>query len=342
MDTQLRQMADAAAAALLAEEEAESRAKQGRRGRKGKVKVKGAEVAAQPSAGALSARDGGASTPGTAAQASTSGGGATEALCGLSETACLETKSALGAVPADTAEVADVRAAQREKKRLKEKQRKERQNQAKLGEARDAVRAHVEDKGGGGGSGALEDAVEQLRRMLRRQASTDEREEELEGLLAAGAAKLEEVQQAERAAAKSRTLEAFEENMMPCAGARSGDAAGSSVQRGGLGLSAGPPTQGRPSAQPSGKDMGGLAREDEGVLRGPSSSSSLAATDVEGNLTVCVVCCDRRKDTLFLPCKHMCTCTECAVQLEKRKKKEGFMCPVCRVAVKDYVAGIFL
>eukprot|EP00854_Cymbomonas_tetramitiformis_P011297 gene11297-13347_t len=335
---QRQQRADAAAAALLAEEEAESRAKQGRRGRKGKAKVKGAEAAAQPSAGALPARGGGASTPCSAAHASTSGRGALEVLCGPRDSR--ETKSAVSTVPAEKAHVAEVIAAQREKKRLKEKQRKERQNQAKLGEARDAVRAHLGEVGGGGGSGALEEAVDQLRRMLRRQASMEDGEEELERLLAAGAAKLKEVQKAERAAAESRTLEACEGNRMRCAGAGIGDVARSSVQPGGLGLSVGPSPEERASTQPSGEDLCGLARADGEALRGASASaSSSAATDGEDSVNLCVVCYERRKNTVFLPCKHMCTCAECTAQLAQ---SEGFLCPVCRVRVTDYLAGIFI
>ncbi|KAK3251192.1 hypothetical protein CYMTET_39462 [Cymbomonas tetramitiformis] len=69
---QLMQAADAAAAALLAEEEAESRANQSRRGQKGRR---------------------------SAAPASTSGGGLTEALRGVSGAARQETRSTLGTAP---------------------------------------------------------------------------------------------------------------------------------------------------------------------------------------------------------------------------------------------------
>ncbi|KAK3236814.1 hypothetical protein CYMTET_53067 [Cymbomonas tetramitiformis] len=323
------------------EEEAESRANQSRRGQKGKAKVKGAKAAGQPSAGPPPARGDGASAPGSAAPASTSGGGLTEALRGVSGAARQETRSTLGTAPAETAETgpaemavtADVKVAQREKKRLKEKQRKERQNQAKLGEARDAMRAYLEGEGSSGGSGGLKEAVDQLQRMLRRQASTEEHEGDLEGLLAAGTAKLEEAQKAERAAAKSRTLEAFEEDMMRCAGAGSGDAARSSAEHGGSGPSAGPSVQGGPSAQPSGEDTRGSVREGGEEFRGASASiptsasvtsPSSAAANAEDSVNVCVVCMERRKDTLFMPCKHMCTCTECAVQLEKRM--DGLTC----------------
>eukprot|EP00854_Cymbomonas_tetramitiformis_P015761 gene15761-18689_t len=239
----LMQEADAAAAALLAEEEAERQAKQSHTRRKGKAKAQG----------------GGASTPGSAVP-STSGKGPSEALCILNDSH--ETKNALGTVPAEMAELADLKARQREKKRLKDKRKKERQNQAKLEEARDAVRAHLEGEGNGGGS-ALKKAIDELQCMLRRKTSTEVCKEELEGVLAAGTAKLEEMQEAERAAATNYIIHP------------------------------------------------------------------------------CVVCLDNRKDTVFLPCKHVCACAECTVRLEQ-SQGQGFLCPVCREVVKEYVAGMFM
>ena len=41
------------------------------------------------------------------------------------------------------------------------------------------------------------------------------------------------------------------------------------------------------------------------------------------NTTTCIVCMDARRDIVFKPCNHLCTCKACASQLEK-------VCPLCR------------
>lgn len=38
---------------------------------------------------------------------------------------------------------------------------------------------------------------------------------------------------------------------------------------------------------------------------------------------LCVVCMEKEKDRLFLPCNHMCCCSDCAENIRK--------CPLCRV-----------
>jgi hypothetical protein len=43
----------------------------------------------------------------------------------------------------------------------------------------------------------------------------------------------------------------------------------------------------------------------------------------------CVICKDVRKDCLFLPCKHICTCTKCAEQVEE--------CSICRATIEDRI-----
>ena len=48
---------------------------------------------------------------------------------------------------------------------------------------------------------------------------------------------------------------------------------------------------------------------------------------------LCVVCQDKRKNTLFLPCKHLCVCAECAESV----KSTGKQCPVCRTVISDSI-----
>lgn len=43
----------------------------------------------------------------------------------------------------------------------------------------------------------------------------------------------------------------------------------------------------------------------------------------------CVICQERVKNMLLLPCKHVCLCTHCEVRL----KNYGYKCPVCRTHV---------
>ncbi|KAJ6239775.1 caspase regulator [Anaeramoeba flamelloides] len=44
---------------------------------------------------------------------------------------------------------------------------------------------------------------------------------------------------------------------------------------------------------------------------------------------VCKICMDAKVTTLFLPCKHLCCCKECAEQIHKRNG----ICPMCRMPI---------
>jgi len=46
----------------------------------------------------------------------------------------------------------------------------------------------------------------------------------------------------------------------------------------------------------------------------------------------CVVCSESEKTTLFMPCRHLCTCEACAVQLSS--------CPICRGRIGEKVQCI--
>jgi hypothetical protein len=41
---------------------------------------------------------------------------------------------------------------------------------------------------------------------------------------------------------------------------------------------------------------------------------------------ICIVCSERKKETYFEPCKHVCCCLKCAQLVAKKQTK----CPVCR------------
>lgn len=59
------------------------------------------------------------------------------------------------------------------------------------------------------------------------------------------------------------------------------------------------------------------------------SSSSQDDTSEETSLNACKVCLTQEKSVVFLPCRHLLACVQCAAELSK--------CPVCRAAIKGKV-----
>ena len=47
----------------------------------------------------------------------------------------------------------------------------------------------------------------------------------------------------------------------------------------------------------------------------------------------CLICCHNIRNTLFLPCKHSCTCQNCAHSLRMRNNP----CPICKNSIDDLV-----
>jgi hypothetical protein len=47
----------------------------------------------------------------------------------------------------------------------------------------------------------------------------------------------------------------------------------------------------------------------------------------------CVICMCEQRDTMVLPCRHMCLCAECAQALRLQTNK----CPICRAAVESFL-----
>lgn len=48
---------------------------------------------------------------------------------------------------------------------------------------------------------------------------------------------------------------------------------------------------------------------------------------------MCVVCQDRSKSVLVLPCRHMCLCLECANRIARSRTREHRKCPLCRTRI---------
>lgn len=47
----------------------------------------------------------------------------------------------------------------------------------------------------------------------------------------------------------------------------------------------------------------------------------------------CEICCNARKNTIFLPCKHSYACKDCAIMI----RIKGHKCPICRHGKLKYL-----
>ncbi|ENN73548.1 uncharacterized protein LOC109541831 [Dendroctonus ponderosae] len=61
----------------------------------------------------------------------------------------------------------------------------------------------------------------------------------------------------------------------------------------------------------------------------PSPKSRQSNFDLEADSKVCVICQERNKCVLLLPCRHVCLCTLCTREL----KSYGNICPICRSTI---------
>jgi E3 ubiquitin-protein ligase XIAP/baculoviral IAP repeat-containing protein 2/3 len=57
-----------------------------------------------------------------------------------------------------------------------------------------------------------------------------------------------------------------------------------------------------------------------------SITSSCATADINDKF-LCSICLQRTVRCIFIPCKHMCTCSECAEEIRQRLNS---VCPICR------------
>jgi hypothetical protein len=68
-------------------------------------------------------------------------------------------------------------------------------------------------------------------------------------------------------------------------------------------------------------------------LKGIHCGSELPPPPTVVQSDECCVCLANRKDTVLLPCKHLCVCSVCAVEIKDSSKNNT--CPICRAAIKD-------
>jgi hypothetical protein len=80
-----------------------------------------------------------------------------------------------------------------------------------------------------------------------------------------------------------------------------------------------------------GDDLGSPANADPGATPRAGGEDEVAADPVaveddDDEANACVICLCNPKDTTVIPCRHLCLCAECAVQLRHQSNK----CPICR------------
>lgn len=50
----------------------------------------------------------------------------------------------------------------------------------------------------------------------------------------------------------------------------------------------------------------------------------------QGTRSDCIVCQSNARDTMLLPCRHLCLCGDCAEYIRTRSQTNSYKCPVCR------------
>lgn len=57
----------------------------------------------------------------------------------------------------------------------------------------------------------------------------------------------------------------------------------------------------------------------------------------ERSNSLCVLCCDKERKVLFLPCKHCKVCRGCFGRMNEQSQKSGdkSLCPICRAIIND-------
>jgi Zinc finger, C3HC4 type (RING finger) len=68
------------------------------------------------------------------------------------------------------------------------------------------------------------------------------------------------------------------------------------------------------------------SEDDNGGNRDASQITIVGSSDSETTQPECVVCLSGPKDTIVLPCRHLCVCKECALRVRRQTRK----CPICR------------
>jgi hypothetical protein len=62
----------------------------------------------------------------------------------------------------------------------------------------------------------------------------------------------------------------------------------------------------------------------------PANDAEADASGGDDDDAICVVCLSEPKDTVALPCRHLCMCSECAQQVRNQSNR----CPMCRSTIE--------
>lgn len=57
---------------------------------------------------------------------------------------------------------------------------------------------------------------------------------------------------------------------------------------------------------------------------------------------MCIICVERPRDTLLLPCRHLCLCSTCWDVIDAESTEADRCCPLCRVRVSAFVTDVFI
>ncbi|XP_064616394.1 uncharacterized protein LOC135480481 [Liolophura sinensis] len=84
----------------------------------------------------------------------------------------------------------------------------------------------------------------------------------------------------------------------------------------------------------------GLRQRTETPTLSAEEKASMSREDLELEVErekdkrACVVCQDRQKSVLILPCRHLCLCLQCANQIARAHFIDNRVCPLCRTRIK--------
>lgn len=99
-----------------------------------------------------------------------------------------------------------------------------------------------------------------------------------------------------------------------------------------------PETEARPPARPPAKVLANRSRvAPRPAPRLGNSNANNEGSDKQVDLGKCVVCMNRTKTHVFVPCGHLCACAACG----SRAMKTTAVCPICREAA-DRTFRVFL
>jgi E3 ubiquitin-protein ligase XIAP/baculoviral IAP repeat-containing protein 2/3 len=73
------------------------------------------------------------------------------------------------------------------------------------------------------------------------------------------------------------------------------------------------------------------------IRQNNSDASSSSTADID-NKFLCSICLERTVRCIFIPCKHMCTCSQCAHEIRQRLNS---VCPICRQIFRE-IWDVFL